>query len=132
MINISVVAVFAAAVSLLPCGAGAQSEFPARSIRLFVGFPPGGSTDILARTLAQESGKRLGQEILIVNKPGVTGSLAVNDVVASPADGYTIGITPSTVLTLTHLYQDIRPDLLERSGALLMVGRQLIVKSNPS
>ena len=91
-----------------------------------VGFPPGGSTDVLARMLAAEGGKRLGQEILVVNKPGVTGALAVNDVVASPADGYMLGITPSTVLTLTHLYQNIRPDLLENSSALLMVGRQRV------
>ncbi len=113
-------------VSLTPCGALAQSDFPNRGIRIMVGFPPGGSTDVLARMLAAEGGKRLGQEILVVNKPGVTGALAVNDVVASPADGYMLGITPSTVLTLTHLYQNIRPDLLENSSALLMVGRQRV------
>ena len=113
-------------VSLTPCGALAQSDFPNRGIRIMVGFPPGGSTDVLARMLAAEGGKRLGQEILVVNKPGVTGALAVNDVVASPADGYMIGITPSSVLTLTHLYQNIRPDLLENSSALLMVGRQRV------
>ena len=113
-------------ISLTPCGALAQSDFPNRGIRIMVGFPPGGSTDVLARMLAAEGGKRLGQEILVVNKPGVTGALAVNDVVASPADGYMLGITPSTVLTLTHLYQNIRPDLLENSSALLMVGRQRV------
>ncbi|MFM9967793.1 MAG: Bug family tripartite tricarboxylate transporter substrate binding protein [Burkholderiales bacterium] len=111
---------------LLPCGVHAQSDFPVKNIRLLVGFPPGGSTDVLARLLAADAGKRLGQDILVVNRPGVTGALAVGDVVASPADGYTLGVTPSTVLTLTHLYQNIRPDLLENSGALLMVGRQRV------
>jgi len=67
-----------------------------------VGFPPGGSTDVLARLLAADAGKRLGHDILVVNRPGVTGALAVGEVVASPADGYTLGVTPSTG-TLTEL-----------------------------
>lgn len=124
--NMRIACLIWAMVLLVPGGVHAQSEYPVKSIRLLVGFPPGGSTDILARLLAADAGKRLGQDILVVNRPGVTGALAVGEVVASPADGYTLGVTPSTVLTLTHLYQKIRPDLLENSSALLMVGRQRV------
>ena len=101
-------------------------EFPAKQIRLMVGFAAGGSTDVLARALAQEAGKLLGQEIIVVNKGGAAGTIAVNDVATAPPDGYTIGITPSSALTLIHFFQNIRPDLLEATEALLQVGRQRI------
>lgn len=106
--------------------AAAQSDFPNRLIRLLVGFPPGGSTDVLGRALAFESRKSLGQEVLVVNKPGASGVIAVNEVAAAGPDGYTIGISPSTAFTLAHHFMDIRPDLLEATTALLMVGRQRI------
>ena len=114
------------AVALVPSLAAAQTDFPSRAIRLMVGFPAGGSTDVLARTLGQESRKALGQEVIVINKPGATGALAVQDVVAAPADGYTIGISPSSTFTLVHHFQNIRPDLLERSDALIVAGRQRI------
>jgi len=110
-------------VSLL---AAAQADFPSRPIRLLVGFPPGGSTDVLARALALESRKLLGQEIVVVNKPGATGVISVTEVAAANPDGYTIGISPSTTFTLTHLFQDVRSDLLEATTALILVGRQRI------
>lgn len=103
----------------------AQGDYPSRSIRLLVGFPPGGSTDVLARTLAQEVRTSLG-EVVIINKPGAAGTLMIQEVIAAPADGYTIAITPSTATTLAHQFQNIRPDMLESTEALLMVGRQRV------
>ena len=82
--------------ALAPSLAAAQADYPNRQIRLMVGFPPGGSTDVLARTLGQEARKALGQEIIVINKPGASGALAVTEVATSPADGYTIGVTPSS------------------------------------
>lgn len=105
--------------------AGAQADYPNRPIRLLVGFPPGGSTDVLARTLAQEVRGSLG-EVVIINKPGAAGTVMIQEVIAAPADGYTIAITPSTAMTLAHQFQNIRPDLLEATDALLMVGRQRV------
>jgi len=122
----SVIAVFSLAVSLASSCAVAQTDFPAQPIRLVVGFAPGGSTDVLARTLAHESRKLLGHDVIVINKPGATGSIAANEVAAANPDGYTIGLTPSTTLTLAHVFQNIRPDLLESTSALLMVGRQRI------
>lgn len=104
----------------------AQAEFPSKPIRLMVGFPPGGSTDVLARALGQEARKPLGQEVVVINKPGATGAIAATEVATGNADGYVIGITPSTTLTLAHLFQDIRQDLLENTSALVLVGRQRI------
>lgn len=116
---------FAVAVSLASSFAAAQ-EFPSRPIRLLVGFPPGGSTDVLARALAQEGRRSLGQEIVVVNRPGASGVIAANEVAAANADGHTIGVSPSTAFTLAHLFMDIRPDLIEATGALMLVGRQRI------
>ncbi|MGZ5836504.1 MAG: Bug family tripartite tricarboxylate transporter substrate binding protein [Xanthobacteraceae bacterium] len=104
--------------------ASAQSDFPNHPIRLFVGFPPGGSTDVLSRTLAQEARQALGQEVVVINKPGATGALAAIEVANSPADGYTIGVTPSSTMTLAHQLQSIRADLLESTSALISVGSQ--------
>ncbi|OGA07047.1 MAG: hypothetical protein A3H33_15590 [Betaproteobacteria bacterium RIFCSPLOWO2_02_FULL_65_20] len=91
-----------------------------------MGFPPGGSTDVLARALAQGGRKPLGQEIIVVNRPGASGVIAANEVAAALADGHTIGVSPSTAFTLAHMFMDIRTDLLEATSALMLVGRQRI------
>jgi tripartite-type tricarboxylate transporter receptor subunit TctC len=99
---------------------------PGTQMKIIVGFPPGGSTDVLARVLAQEAGKRLGREIIVLNKPGASGAIAANEVASSPPDGMTVGIGPSSTFTISHLFQGIKPDLLERTNALLQVGSQPI------
>lgn len=106
--------------------AAAQADFPSKPIRVLVGFAPGGSTDVLARALGQEARKSLGQELIVINKPGATGVISVAEVAAANPDGYTIGVCPSTTFTLTHFVQDVRPDLLEATSALVSIGRQRI------
>ncbi len=108
---------------LMPPTVAAQTS---TQMKILVGFPPGGSTDVLARVLAQEGGKRLGREIIVINKPGASGAIAANEVASSPADGMTIGIGPSSTFTISHLFQGIKPDLLERTEALMQVGFQPI------
>ncbi len=102
----------------------AQTSFPSRSIRIMVGFAAGGSTDILARVAAQEARKTLGQELIIVNKPGAAATIAMADVANADPDGYTIGLTPSGVMTMTPLFQNVRSDLLDVTSALVVAGRQ--------
>ncbi len=115
----TMVVLFAASIAV-------AQEFPSKPIRLLVGFPPGGSTDVLARVIAQEGRKSLGQEIVVVNRPGASGVIAINEVAAASPDGYTISISPSSAFTLAHHFMAIRPDLLEATTALLLVGRQRI------
>lgn len=81
---------------------------------------------MLARVLAQEAGKRLGRDIIVLNKAGATGAIAAAEVASSPPDGMTVGISPSSTFTISHLFQGIKPDLLERTAALLQVGSQPI------
>ncbi len=81
-----------AVLGALPASAFAQPVAwrPNRPVRVIVPFPPGGATDMLARLVAQRLGDRLGQPLVIENRPGATGTVAAGQVAKSPPDGYTI------------------------------------------
>jgi tripartite-type tricarboxylate transporter receptor subunit TctC len=66
------------------------ADYPTRIIRLMVGFPAGGPTDIPARFVAEKLGDRLGQRVVVENKPAAAGMLATREVVAQPRDGHTL------------------------------------------
>lgn len=84
----------------------AQSPWPAKPIRLVVGFPPGGTTDVMARVVAAPLQKALGQPVIVDNKPGASGNLAVGEVSKAPADGYTLMVAPISVQTANpHLFK---------------------------
>ncbi len=70
--------------------ARAQAPYPTRPLRLLVGFAPGGAADTVARLLAAEMSKNLGQQVVIENKTGASGNIATQGVVAAPADGHTL------------------------------------------
>ena len=78
---------------VLPAPAGAQ-DYPNRPIKVVVGFPPGGGTDVAARIVAAEMSKGLGQSVLIENKPGAAGTLGAAEVARSAPNGYTLLVTP--------------------------------------
>ncbi len=81
------------ALLLLPVPASAQ-DYPNRPIKVVVGFPPGGGTDVAARIVAAEMSKGLGQSLLIENKPGAAGTLGAAEAARSAPDGYTLLVTP--------------------------------------
>lgn len=81
----------AAAPAALPAPAAAQpAAWPTRPVRIVVVFPPGGSSDIVARVLAEQLTPRLGQRVVVDNRPGAGGTLAAAHVAQQPADGYTL------------------------------------------
>ncbi|MFM1988885.1 MAG: hypothetical protein RJA99_1842 [Pseudomonadota bacterium] len=89
-----------AGACLLPAGALAQAPaWPSRPIRIVVGFAPGGSTDIMARTVAQGLSEALGQPVVVDNKPGASANIAAGDVVKAAPDGLTLLISPTSVET---------------------------------
>ena len=101
----------AAATSAAP-GAFAQA-YPSRPIRLLVGFAPGGGQDILARLIGQWLSERLGQQIVIENRPGQAASIAAEAVVKSPPDGYTLYlIGPNNAINHT-LYDNLSFDIVK-------------------
>ena len=81
--------------------AGPAPNFPERPIRLVVGFPPGGATDILARILSQYMAESIGQQVVVDNRGGASGTIAAALVAKSPPDGYTIMMVPSGPFTIS-------------------------------
>jgi tripartite-type tricarboxylate transporter receptor subunit TctC len=92
----------------LSCFATAQ-EYPSRLIRVIVAFPPGGSTDIYARIIANELQVAWGKSVIVENRPGGTGVIGTQAVRQSSPDGYTLLFTSNTGHVLGPLLQDPRP-----------------------
>lgn len=90
---------FAALACTLAAAPAFGQSWPAKPIRLVVGFPAGGTTDVMARVVAAPLQKALGQTVIVDNKPGASGNLGVADVSKSPADGYTLMVAPISVQT---------------------------------
>lgn len=84
-------------LSALAGGSWAQtSGFPRRPIRLIVAFPPGGSTTVVARLVGQKLTERLGQPVIVDNRPGANGVIACEELLKSPADGHTLAMVVNT------------------------------------
>src|SRR6476659_5920535 len=79
----------AAALAAVPRFAWAQA-YPSRPVRILVGFPSGGTVDIVARLIGQWLSDRLGQPFVVENRPGAAGNIATEAAVRAPADGYTL------------------------------------------
>ena len=75
------------------------SAFPDRPVTMVVPFGPGGSTDLIARALAQEMSKTLGQQVVVLNKAGAGGAIGAADVASARPDGHTLAMMPVGPLT---------------------------------
>ena len=75
------------------------SNWPAKPVRIVVGFAPGGSTDVMARILSQSLSESLGQPVIIDNKPGASGNISASEVIRAAPDGHTFLIAPRSVET---------------------------------
>ncbi|MBR0649387.1 tripartite tricarboxylate transporter substrate binding protein [Roseomonas terrae] len=107
-------ALLSAATALLAAPALAQASWPNRPIRLMVGFPAGGTTDILGRIAAQILQESLGQPVVVENRPGAGSNIAAQAVLRSPADGYTLLLgSPGTNAINPHLYSNAGYDPLK-------------------
>jgi len=129
----------AAALPALPRAAPAQA-WPNRPLRLVVGFPAGGTTDIAARLIGQWLSDRLGQPVVIENRPGAGANLAAETVVRAPPDGYTLLAATSSNVINTTFYEKLSFNFVRdiamvagvtRSPLVLEVHPSLPVKSVP-
>src|SRR5262249_24674337 len=77
-------------------GAQAQSGWPDRPIRVIVPFPAGSSADVAARIIGNELSPRLGQQLVVDNRPGASGNIGSDVIAKSPPDGYTLGFATTT------------------------------------
>jgi len=87
----------------LPAIALAQGAFPTRPIRLIVGFPPGGGSDLVARPIAQRMSEALGQQVVVENRGGANGNLGLEAVARSAPDGYVFGHVNNSVIAINPL-----------------------------
>jgi tripartite-type tricarboxylate transporter receptor subunit TctC len=113
----------------------ADEPYPNRPIRIFVGFAPGGGTDIAARIIAPFISKELGQSVVIENKPGVGGNIATDIISKSPPDGYLLMLSSVGPLAYSpHIYKlgydplkDVTPiGLGVTSGNALIINPQIM------
>ena len=119
----------AVAASALPARA---ETYPSRPVRVVVGFPPGGATDIFARLMADWLSQRLGQQFLVDNKPGVSGNIGTDAVTKAPADGYTLLqiVTPNVINTA--LYSNLPFDFVKDIAPVSQMARlAYVVVVNP-
>lgn len=101
----------AAAAPLFPHGASAL-DYPTHSVRIVVGFPAGGPTDIYARLIGQWLSERFGQPFVVENRPGAGSTIGVEAVVASPPDGYTLLLVSTSATIAASYYKNLSFDLV--------------------
>lgn len=102
--------------------AARAAEYPARPVRIIVGYPPGGTTDILARLVASQLQSKLGGTFLVENKPGAGGGLGVAMVAKSAPDGYVLGLGSAGNLALNYAtYNNIPYDSIRDLTPLSLI-----------
>jgi tripartite-type tricarboxylate transporter receptor subunit TctC len=99
MMRLVLVLLLGAAAFVAP--AAAQTEWPSRPIHLIVPFPPGSSSDIVARLVAQSLSERLHQAVVTDNRPGASGNIGTEAVARAAPDGYTLGLANTSTLSLS-------------------------------
>src|SRR6187551_26540 len=99
--------------ALTSAGLASAQSYPARQVRIVVPFPPGGTSDILARTIGARLSAPLGQPVVIDNRPGAGGNIAADHVAKSPPDGYTLIMGTSSLAISQSLYSKLTYNLVQ-------------------
>ena len=122
----------AAALPGMPQFAYADA-YPNRPVRLLVGYPPGGVTDIVARLIAPVLSERFGQPFAVENKPGASSNIAIEETVRATPDGYTLFLVSASNSFNATLYDNLHFDLLRDMAPIASIGRDaFIMVVNPS
>jgi tripartite-type tricarboxylate transporter receptor subunit TctC len=113
-----------------PCGA---QDFPNRTVRIVAGFVPASSTDIIARLMASQWSKALGQQFVVENRPGAASAIAAEAVARSPKDGHTL-LVGGTVNLTTGLINPQQPFDIRRdfTPVIVVAGQAMILTVHPS
>src|SRR5260221_8124372 len=123
------VLVFAAMFSL-----ASWAQYPLRPIKLIVPIPPGGAPDISARVIGQRLSELVGQPVVVENRPGSNGNIAMDLVAKSTPDGYTLALLADSMIAINpHLYKEMQTDpLKDLAPVASVVSNQWVLSVNPS
>lgn len=127
-----VAATAAAALSLGAAPAALAQAYPAKTLRILVGFAPGGAMDIVARTVGQKMAPSLGQAVVIENKPGAASNIAIRQLIESPPDGYTVMLVANglTANPLLYTQQPFDPNA-DVTPISLVARLPVVIAANP-
>ncbi|WP_431103056.1 Bug family tripartite tricarboxylate transporter substrate binding protein [Roseateles noduli] len=128
----ALLAVGLATLSVASAQTSSPSAYPNRAITLVVGYPPGGSTDLIARALGLELGRQLGQTVIVENLGGAGGSLAAGKVANAPADGYTLLVGANNEIAINALVRRNIKYSLKDFTPLGFLGSQPLVLAAPA
>lgn len=122
-----------AAVAFAAMGSVSAQEFPSKRITIVVPFPPGGNSDTVARLVADHVSTKLGQAVIVDNKPGGNGIVAANQVLQAPPDGHTLYLaTDGQYAVNPHLLAKGAPDPMDRFRPVIqLVSGPLFLVSSP-
>src|SRR5688500_9277260 len=109
---------------LLSASLAFAQDWPARSVRLVVPFPAGGSTDVAARTLAERLSRSLGVQFVVENRAGGGGVVGISEVACAAPDGYTVVVAPDAITTLPVVVKDLPFDVLRDFVAVTQMTTQ--------
>src|SRR5689334_6371088 len=125
--------VFAVAAALAVAGFARADDYPSRPIRVIVPFSPGGAVDGPMRLIAQELGKRLGQAVVVENKPGAGATIGTDAVAKAAPDGYTLLLASQTNAISATLYAKLPFEPIDDFTPITLIGREPgVVVVNPS
>jgi tripartite-type tricarboxylate transporter receptor subunit TctC len=120
------------AVPALPQSASAL-DYPTRPLRWIVGFPPGGGADTVSRIMAQWLSERLGQSIVVENKPGASTNISIQAAVSAPPDGYTLVFIAASATVNVTLFDSLPFNLLRDIAPVSgLIDFPLVLVVNPS
>ncbi len=121
-----------ALAAVLPALAQGGDAYPNKPIRMVLGFPPGGPTDIVARIVGRKLADQLGQPVVIDNKPGVGGNIAAEMVMKSAPDGYTVLYNTSSITIAPWVYAKVNFDPVKDFAPVVLTAEMpLVLLVNP-
>jgi tripartite-type tricarboxylate transporter receptor subunit TctC len=109
-----------------------QAQYPTQTVRIIVGFPPGGTTDVIGRLVAQELTESLGKAVVVENRPGASGTIGSGLAAKASPDGHTLIVVPSTHGTAPAMYASLPYEEKDFVAAALIASTPYVLVVHPT